>query len=235
MKYENAKDVLPEELLKEIQKYAAGKLLYVPSGDEKRNWGEASGYRDKLKKRNLMICNKYANGKTISEIADEYFLSLDTVKKVVYSKKKDKDLEYSPTLKSVVTYTNAGMMEEWIHSFLQFTCNNPEMSDELMEGEYIYFGVAKLPLRLVQTEDLMTKDFDKLIETYGRNVSDMPPLFIRFEGGKFYVDVQKELFTALKQRKTNAYPSIIMIKGHSDHKTFMNHYGPNLIFVDRLL
>jgi len=27
MKYENAGEVLPEELLKEIQKYAAGKLL----------------------------------------------------------------------------------------------------------------------------------------------------------------------------------------------------------------
>jgi hypothetical protein len=233
MKYENAKDILPGELLKEIQKYAAGKLLYVPSGDEKKNWGEASGYRDKLKKRNLMICNKYSNGNTISEIADEYFLSLDTVKKIVYSKKKDKDLEYSPTLKSAVTYTNAGMMEEWIHSFLLFTCNNAELSDDLMQGEYIYFGVAKLPLRLVQTDDSMTNDVNKLIETYGRNASDIPPLLIKFEGGKFYVDEQKELFVSLKRRKINAYPSIIMIKGYSDYKTFMKHYGSNLIFVDK--
>lgn len=36
MKYENASDVIPEELLKEIQKYAAGKLLYIPSGEEKK-------------------------------------------------------------------------------------------------------------------------------------------------------------------------------------------------------
>lgn len=39
MKYENAKDVLPKELLEELKKYAAGKLLYVPLGDKKRNWG----------------------------------------------------------------------------------------------------------------------------------------------------------------------------------------------------
>lgn len=31
MKYENANDILPEELIKEIQKYAAGKLLYICS------------------------------------------------------------------------------------------------------------------------------------------------------------------------------------------------------------
>lgn len=61
--------------MKEIQKYAAGKLLYIPSGEEKRAWGEMSGYRDQLQRRNLMIRNKYANGITVSELADEYFLS----------------------------------------------------------------------------------------------------------------------------------------------------------------
>ena len=30
MKYENAKELLPEALLKEVQKYAGGKLLYIP-------------------------------------------------------------------------------------------------------------------------------------------------------------------------------------------------------------
>jgi len=30
MNYENAGDVLPERLLKEVKKYAAGKLLYIP-------------------------------------------------------------------------------------------------------------------------------------------------------------------------------------------------------------
>ncbi|RED39829.1 CD3324 family protein [Paenibacillus sp. VMFN-D1] len=81
MKYENAGEVLPEELLKEIQKYAAGKLLYIPKGEEKKDWGETSGYRDRLQRRNVMIRNKYANGMTVSELADEYFLSLDSIKK----------------------------------------------------------------------------------------------------------------------------------------------------------
>ncbi len=74
--------------MKEIQKYAAGKLLYVSSGEEKRAWGETSGYREQLQKRNRMIRNKYAHGLTVSELADEYFLSLDSIKKIIYSKTK---------------------------------------------------------------------------------------------------------------------------------------------------
>jgi hypothetical protein len=55
-------DVIPEKLLKEIQKYAAGKLLYIPTGEEKKAWGETSGYRDQLQRRNIMIRNKYVHG-----------------------------------------------------------------------------------------------------------------------------------------------------------------------------
>ncbi|MBP3577416.1 MAG: hypothetical protein J6K15_04825 [Lachnospiraceae bacterium] len=44
MKYENAKELLPETLLKEVQKYAGGKLLYIPVENETKNWGEVSGY-----------------------------------------------------------------------------------------------------------------------------------------------------------------------------------------------
>ena len=43
MKYENGKDIFPERLLKQIQKYVSGKLVYIPSPEEKKkDWGEAS-------------------------------------------------------------------------------------------------------------------------------------------------------------------------------------------------
>lgn len=232
MNYENAKDILPENLLKEVQKYATGKLLYVPSGEEKRTWGEASGCRDKLKKRNRMICNKYANGKTISELADEYFLSLDSIKKIIYSRKNDKKLEYAPTLQSAVIYSNVGMMEEWIYSFLLFTCNDAELYAKLTEEEYVYFGVVKLPLRLVQPKGYVACDLDKQAETYFGNMSDMPPLVIRFENDKFYVPVQTEMFMELKRYKVNVYPALILIRGNSDYKVFMKDYGRHLMFAE---
>ena len=52
MKYLNAADVLPEELLEQVSKYAGGKVLYVPIMDEKRPWGEMSGSRQYFQERN---------------------------------------------------------------------------------------------------------------------------------------------------------------------------------------
>lgn len=46
MKYVNAKDILPKNILKQLQTYAAGTLLYVPKKEEEKSWGEVSGYRE---------------------------------------------------------------------------------------------------------------------------------------------------------------------------------------------
>lgn len=39
MKYKNAKDVFPPNLLKQIQKYVAGELIYIPAGGKRKSWG----------------------------------------------------------------------------------------------------------------------------------------------------------------------------------------------------
>lgn len=43
MKYRNASDILPDELLKELQKYASGETLYIPSNIERKKWGMILG------------------------------------------------------------------------------------------------------------------------------------------------------------------------------------------------
>lgn len=40
MKYINAADVLPGELVAEISKYVNGELLYIPSLKDKQQWGK---------------------------------------------------------------------------------------------------------------------------------------------------------------------------------------------------
>ena len=72
MNYENAADILPEDLLKRVQKFAAGKLIYVPETTEKRPWGETSGYKRYLAERNQEIKEKFISGSTIENLADEY-------------------------------------------------------------------------------------------------------------------------------------------------------------------
>lgn len=76
MSYVKAEDVLPKHLLEEIQQYVDGKLLYVPRKNENSlSWGEKSGTREKLAKRNQTIVARYNAGETVENLSREYFLS----------------------------------------------------------------------------------------------------------------------------------------------------------------
>ncbi|WP_181469805.1 CD3324 family protein [Paenibacillus sp. MDMC362] len=224
MNYENASDIIPENLLTEIQKYAAGKLLYIPTGEEKRGWGEKSGYRNQLQRRNIMIRNKYANGVTVSELADEYFLSLDSIKKIIYSKKDDRQFTYAPTVLSAVQYANIGMLEEWIYCYMLHTQNAVPGLHDCMSKECLYFGVVKFPLRLIELDESMP----------GNDCTDEdPPLLIQYIEGKFHCIEQKNVLAALKQRKVNAYPTIIVLKETADYKRFMRYYENVLFYINQ--
>lgn len=85
MKYKNASDVLPDDLLKEVQKYAAGETLYFPKDSARKKWGEDSGARSFFQQRNAEIRQKYLQRTSIERLADEYCLSVETVRKIVFS------------------------------------------------------------------------------------------------------------------------------------------------------
>lgn len=84
MRYRNASDVLPDELLKEVQKYAAGETLYFPRDNARKQWGENSGARTYFRQRNEEIRQKYLQKVSIERLADEYCLSVETVRKIVF-------------------------------------------------------------------------------------------------------------------------------------------------------
>ncbi|ERJ11751.1 helix-turn-helix domain of resolvase protein [Haloplasma contractile SSD-17B] len=89
MSYKNGAELLPPSLLKEIQKYIAGELVYVPKPNKKRAaWGELSGSRREIQNRNKEIYSLYMNGKTVSELALDYCLSEDSIKKIVQKQRK---------------------------------------------------------------------------------------------------------------------------------------------------
>ena len=86
MKYRNASDILPDRLLRELQKYAPGETLYIPSPEKRRPWGERSGTRTFYAQRNGDIRRKYFQGARLEELAEEYARSPETVRKIVYKK-----------------------------------------------------------------------------------------------------------------------------------------------------
>ena len=76
MSYVNADKILPEDLIREIQRYVDGKAVYIPRKDENMlSWGEKSGIKDKLAKRNKEIVSRYYSGITVAELGSMYFLS----------------------------------------------------------------------------------------------------------------------------------------------------------------
>ena len=83
MKYKNAQDILPDKLLRELQQYISGGVLYVPSADTKKSWGEVSGARTYYKQRNEEIRAKYREGCSAEELAVKYGLSVEAIHKIV--------------------------------------------------------------------------------------------------------------------------------------------------------
>jgi len=73
-KYANAKQVLPDHLVEEIQNYIQGSYLYIPK-KERKAWGANSEIRDELYLRNKRIVNNYSEGFDVSQLANMYYLS----------------------------------------------------------------------------------------------------------------------------------------------------------------
>lgn len=87
MAYRKATAILPEKLISEIQKYVQGETIYIPKPESShQKWGTRSGTRKWIDDRNASIKRAFKKGRTIDQLAEEYHLSIETIKKIVYSK-----------------------------------------------------------------------------------------------------------------------------------------------------
>ncbi|HEU5141227.1 MAG TPA: CD3324 family protein [Bacillales bacterium] len=85
MQYKNGKEVLPPRLLKELQNYIQGELLYIPKEKNQRaGWGEMNGSRELIFRRNQEICQLYKEGWSFEELEQKYCLSMDSIRKIIY-------------------------------------------------------------------------------------------------------------------------------------------------------
>lgn len=82
-KYKNARDVLPESLIREIQKYVRGEHLYIPQ-TERIGWGKKSGSRAEIEHRNNEIYRQYMDGIRVAELAEMYYLSEERIRGILY-------------------------------------------------------------------------------------------------------------------------------------------------------
>ncbi|AUN13340.1 homeodomain-like protein [[Clostridium] sordellii] len=88
MKYEKAQDILPQYIVNLIQEYIDGGYLYIPRKNEnKKSWGEISGTKSNLRKRNKKIFIDYEKGMKIKDIAKKYYLSESSIRKIISQEK----------------------------------------------------------------------------------------------------------------------------------------------------
>lgn len=84
MSYIKAEEVLPEELIRQIQEYADGVNLYIPRKPGTRHaWGQETDYKAELKKRNNQIRSDYAAGLGISALSCKYHLSEKSIRRIL--------------------------------------------------------------------------------------------------------------------------------------------------------
>lgn len=82
MSYLRAEEILPKELIEEIQQYVDGKSIYIPS-IEKKDWGSRTDTREELQERNRKLFEAYRNGATVKSLAEEYFLCEKSVQRII--------------------------------------------------------------------------------------------------------------------------------------------------------
>ncbi len=89
MSYIKANNILPDELVELIQEYIDGEYIYIPKKESnKKSWGSNTSTKQELKYRNDNIYSDYVNGFKMDELTAKYFLSIKSIQRIIYDKRK---------------------------------------------------------------------------------------------------------------------------------------------------
>ena len=243
MKYENARDLLPEELLRQVQKYISGKVVYIPAREKKREWGTASGYREWLRQRNGEISSRFHAGESIETLADSYHLSGESIKRIVYSRKEIYRMEYRNALSSAREWAKNGKLEDWVHAYLLSDGHNKPFSDGLKIVDWYFLGPMKMSLNLFSRctgpeetmkyripQEAWENHVQQLMEAVS-TVPDISPLIVHYlipEGkteGMFELNDGNTRFEAYSRLGVEEAWVIVWITDRDEYEQFMERYG----------
>ena len=87
MKYKNAKDILPPELIEMLQDYYEGGYLYIPQRTAAAKRKETA-YKVELEKRDQHIYRKYLEGWSREQLVSLYHLSESSLRRIILKQKR---------------------------------------------------------------------------------------------------------------------------------------------------
>ena len=84
MSYQSAIELLPKEIIEQIQEYADGLAIYIPRKEaDKKRWGENTDTKQIIASRNRRICLDFQNGMNIKQLAEKYFLVEKSIQRIL--------------------------------------------------------------------------------------------------------------------------------------------------------
>ncbi len=237
MGYRNAQDILPEQLLKQIQKYVSGETIYIPAGNVKKAWGEASGSQRFIRERNMEMRAAFSCGASMEELMDRYALSYDSVKRIVYSRKETPMLKYSAALSSAKAYAEAEKLDAWIHLFLNEDGRNIPFSDGLKLFDRYYISPVLMPRTLFHRcagpepemkfrihPERFAKKVAELEQAIGKD-ADMPPLIVHYTRDGFELNDGNHRYQAYENLGVENVWVIVWITEENEYRDFLDRYG----------
>lgn len=158
MKYKNANDVLPKELLALVQEYIQGEYIYVPVKD-KHMEGFPTDYKTELEKRDAHIYTKYLEGMSNKQLSQIYNLSESSIRRIIVKQRKGY-IRMKDKITQVIT--NWGLKNKDIKQIYNTTW---QVGDEYVLKVYQSFSMLERNLKILQILDNMDIPVGKIIAT----------------------------------------------------------------------
>ena len=205
MNYRNAQDIFPENLLKQIQRYVSGETIYIPAKNEKKAWGESSGYRAYLAKRNQKEYVMLNYNKTLSSALS--YAKENKIDEWIHAYLHDAE-------KSNIPFSDGlKLFERYYIGPIKMPTDLFERNTGPEEGMKYKIDKDWWPIHVAALEDSIKKD------------PDMPPLIAHYVEHGFEMNDGNTRLQAYKNLGIQEVNIIIWITEQEEYEEFMSRYG----------
>jgi hypothetical protein len=108
MSYPKIYEVLPKDIILQIQDYIEGEVIYIPKRSEnKKSWGDCTDTKEILSLRNKKIYYDYCDGISVQQLAQKYFLAEKSIQRIIRYEKNNASCNYRSNLSNTPEFAEA--------------------------------------------------------------------------------------------------------------------------------
>ena len=158
MKYKNAKNIFPDDILEELQKYVQGEYVYIPIKDKATNTN-ITEYGMEVQKRDEHIYTKSLEGLSNRKLSQIYCLSESSIRRIIINQRKRYN-RMKEMIENVLEHWNA---EE--STVKQVYDSAWQVGEEFVLKVYDNVGALNRNIKMLSILDDMGIPVSKLVRT----------------------------------------------------------------------